>query len=118
MATAEDLREALEDFVARYREEPRLKVMNRDWDRVLHVAPTDLPQGHFTLRVKDGDVFLEDGAPENPDMVLRATSDLLTDLFFGDISPTEPYMKGDLRIEASEEDTMRLDVITLMIWGE
>ncbi|MDI3269385.1 MAG: SCP2 sterol-binding domain-containing protein [Bacillota bacterium] len=118
MATAEELREALEDFVARYQEEPRLKVMNRDWDRVLHVVPTDLPEGRFTLRVKEGDVLLEDGASGEADMVLRAKSDLLTDLFFGDISPTEPYMQGDLRIEASEEDTIRLDVITLMIWGE
>ncbi|MBX5475801.1 MAG: SCP2 sterol-binding domain-containing protein [Clostridia bacterium] len=118
MATVQELHDALRDFAERYAAEPRLKVMNRDWDRVIHVAPTDLAGGDFTLTLKDGDLSLQKGAPEHAHMVVRADSETLTDLFYGDISPTEPYMDGRLRIEASEEDTMRLDVITLMIWGE
>ncbi|MBE3589900.1 MAG: SCP2 sterol-binding domain-containing protein [Firmicutes bacterium] len=118
MATAQELYDALRDFAERYAAEPRLKVMNRDWNRVIHVAPTDLEDADFTLTLKDGVLTLQRGAPQAAQLVVRADSETLTDLFYGDISPTEPYMDGRLRVEASEEDTMRLDVITLMIWGE
>jgi hypothetical protein len=40
------------------------------------------------------------------------------DLFSGRITPTEPYLNGTLRVLGSEEDVMRLDFISLMIWGE
>jgi hypothetical protein len=39
-------------------------------------------------------------------------------MFFGDITPTEPYLNGSLKILGSEDDITRLDFISLLIWGE
>jgi hypothetical protein len=45
-------------------------------------------------------------------------SETLADIFYGDITPTGPYNNGTLRIIGSEDDIIRLDFISLMIWGE
>jgi putative sterol carrier protein len=118
LADAAALAGALDWFVERFRAEPRLRPMTAGWDRTIAVHPTDLPDV-FWLRVEGGVLRrLAEEPPATPDITLHAASDLLRALFAGEISPTQPYMNGDLRIVASEADVMRLDVITLMIWRE
>ncbi|MBX6350507.1 MAG: SCP2 sterol-binding domain-containing protein [Clostridia bacterium] len=117
MATRDELSAALDDFVRRFRAEPRLKQMTRDWNRTIHVAADDVAGAEFTLRLEDGELSLQPGPPAGPaELAVRADLATLAAIFRGEMSPTEPYMSGRLRIAASEEDTMRLDVVTLMIW--
>lgn len=119
LASKEDLAEALGDFAARFAEEPRLKKMTLDWNRTILVAPDDAEDAEFTLCLTDGELSVAEGRPAGKaELVVRADTQTLVDLFLGEIAPTEPYMSGKLRIEASEADTMRLDVITLMIWND
>jgi hypothetical protein len=39
-------------------------------------------------------------------------------MFYGDITPTQPYLNGTLKVLGTEDDIVRLDFISLMIWGE
>jgi putative sterol carrier protein len=117
MAAAEEVIRALDAFVDRFAAEPRLKAMTAGWDRTIEVRADDLSEP-FWLRVEGGALRRPPETPGKPDMAMSASSDLLRDLFLGKISPTEPYLTGDLRLVASEADVMRLDVITLMVWGE
>lgn len=93
--------------------------MTQGWDRTIEVRATDLESAD-RLRVEGGRLaLLEPSVPGAPaEIVMEAESDLLADLFHGRIAPTDPYMSGDLILRASEQDVMRIDVITLMIWGE
>lgn len=118
MADAVALARALDSFVERFRAEPRLKAMTAGWDRTIAVQATDLPDV-FWLRVEGGTLRRLVEAPgTEPEITMSAGSDLLRALFAGEVSPTEPYMNGDLRLIASEADVMRLDVMTLMLWRE
>jgi len=90
--------------------------MNRDWNRVIHVQPTD-QSANYTIRTADGKVSVESSTPADPQMVIRATSDILTSIFYGDVSPNEPYNDGSLLVQVSEADILRLDFITAMLWG-
>lgn len=117
MATAQELREALADFCGRVNADPRLRQMTRDWNRTIHVVATDSGDA-FTLRLRDGEVSLHEGALGEAEITMAADSELLADIFWGDTSPTEPWLDGRLRLRASEEDTVRIDVIALMVWGE
>jgi hypothetical protein len=118
LATREDLRAALADFARRFAAEPRLKQMTQGWDRTIEVRASDLGVTE-RLRVEGGELTLLDGGDAPPaEIVMEAAGELLRDLFLGRISPTDPYMSGDLVLRASEQDVMRIDVITLMIWGE
>lgn len=92
--------------------------MNRDWNRVIVIKANDVESQH-TLTLQNGELSVAQGTPEqNADLVVTSDSETLADLFYGDITPTEPYMNGTLLIQGTEDDIVRLDFISLMIWGE
>ncbi|MGE5590662.1 MAG: SCP2 sterol-binding domain-containing protein [Bacillota bacterium] len=77
---------------------------------------TDLP-AEYGLDLKDGVVHFMEQPPANPDLVVSSDGETLTSMFYGEISPSEPYMDGTLKVTGSEEDLIRLDFVTAMIWG-
>ncbi|MFZ5642015.1 MAG: SCP2 sterol-binding domain-containing protein [Bacillota bacterium] len=117
MATHQEITESLEAFEEAYSKNARLKVMNRDWDRNVLILADDTESQH-TLILKEGELSFTEGKTAEPDLTVISNSDILADMFFGDITPTEPYMNGTLRIIGSEDDILRLDFISLLIWGE
>jgi len=117
LATHAEITDSLTVFADNYNKNERLKIMNRDWNRVVVIRATDIESLH-TLILRDGVVSLKEGASENPDLTVISDSETLADIFYGDITPTEPYNNGTLRIMGSEDDIIRLDFISLMIWGE
>ncbi|MHB8918226.1 MAG: SCP2 sterol-binding domain-containing protein [Desulfocucumaceae bacterium] len=117
MATHQEITDSLCAFQEGYSKNNRLKVMNRDWDRAVLVLADDIESAH-TLMLKEGELSFSGGKTADPDLTVIANSDVLADMFFGDITPTEPYMNGTLRIIGSEDDILRLDFISLLIWGE
>jgi len=117
VATHLEITESLKTFTDNYSKNERLKIMNRDWDRVVLIKATDIESIH-TLTLKDGVLSLNEGASGAPDLTVVSDSETLADVFYGDINPTEPYNNGTLRVMGSEDDITRLDFIILMIWGE
>lgn len=118
MATHEEITGSLQAFLEGYQKNKKLAIMNKDWNRLILIKATDEDSNH-TLRLQDGVLTVSEGAPaESPDLVVTSDSETLADLFYGDITPTEPYMNGTLLIKGSEDDIVRLDFISLMIWGE
>ncbi|MEW5897961.1 MAG: SCP2 sterol-binding domain-containing protein [Bacillota bacterium] len=117
MASHLEIKESLQAFLENYNRNERLKIMNKDWNRVILVRANDIPSEH-TLVLSGGNLSVYEGARENPDLTVIADSETLADLFYGDITPTEPYLNGSLKVLGAEDDIVRLDFISLMIWGE
>ncbi|MCR4420309.1 MAG: SCP2 sterol-binding domain-containing protein [Clostridia bacterium] len=119
MATHEELGECLADFRDRCNADPQLRRLLLDWDRDILVQATDADSS-YVLTVRDGTVYLDHRGGEvgRPDVTVSAEIALLVELFSGRITPTEPYLNGTLKVLGTEEDVMRLDFISLMIWGE
>lgn len=117
MAANEELRDSLTLFCDRCNSDQQLRPMLKDWDRNILVKATDIPSEHY-LMVKNGDVTLQRFDADDADLTVIGDGQLLSELFSGYISPTEPYLNGSLRVLGTEEDVMRLDFISLMIWGE
>lgn len=116
MATAEELRASLLDFEENYNSNAKLKAMNKDWNRKIRVHALDLG-AEFGLELQDGVVSFKEKPAPDPDLVVTADGETLTSMFYGEISPTEPYMDGTLKVTGSEDDLIRLDFVTAMIWG-
>ncbi len=117
LATHVEITDSLRAFMDNYNKNDRVKIMNRDWDRVIAIEATDV-ESHHTLILKKGQLSLKEGLLGDPDLKVISDSEILADIFYGDITPTEPYNNGALRIMGSEDDIIRLDFISLMIWGE
>src|SRR5579859_752794 len=115
MASAEEVKESLESFAADCNANERLKVMNRDWNRTISIHATDLKQD-FTVITNSGSVSVLEGKPTLADMGILADSEILTQIFYGEVSPNVPYADGTLRVQGTEQDVLHLDFITAMLW--
>ena len=109
------LGDTIAQFTKACNENERLRQMNHDWDRVIVVRPDDAAEEHLVAYHGGVASVVDTG---EPDLVVEGSSRVLEDIFSGAITPTEPYMSGDLRVAGSQDDMMRLDIITLLIWGE
>lgn len=98
--------------------DPRLKEMNRDWSRTIRLEPTDdHSPAAFSYLEGTMEVLPEEG-DRTADIVLMAPEAILYSVFSGASSPTEPYLEGTLKVLGTQEDVIRLDFLSLMIWGE
>lgn len=111
------LLEALEGFVAECNGNQRLREMNREWTRRILLDPDDTGRSHYILS-ENGLLSAGEGSIDNPDMLIQAPEGILRDIFSGRLTPTEPYNAGDLLVKGHQDDLMRLDILTLLIWGE
>jgi putative sterol carrier protein len=111
-----ELRPVLERFATLCEGNERLRAMNRDWRRTVVVRPDGGEP--VWLRYDAGRVWLLQEPAVEADLEVEGPPAVLLDVFSGRTAPTEPYMAGDLRVHGSQDDMMRLDIITLLIWGE
>lgn len=118
MANAQEIMEALADFTEQCNNNKRLRRMQRDWTKVLHYVATDT-NDKFTMEVKEGEILKNEmGASGTPDIIIETESETMCDMFWGDLNPTQKYLRGEIKVKGSQEDVMRIDAITAVIWPE
>ena len=118
MATSPEILEALADYQVQCNDNTRLRKMQRDWSKLLHFVADDTDD-RFTMTVVKGEIVsFEAGVSGTPDIVVTTRSEFLCDMFWGDLNPSQKYLQGEIRVKASQEDIMRLDAITMIIWPD
>ncbi len=116
MATAAELREALDDYLVRAQASERVRRTLKNWDCVMHLEATDIG-ATYTMTVKDGAVAsVRDGMQGAADLVIRGSSEDLTNIFWGDENPASNYMQGAIKVLGSQEDVMKLDAMAMFIY--
>ncbi len=118
MATYEEIDEALVDYTESCNTNERLRKMQRDWSRTLHFICSDTTDT-FTMEVVSGEIT---GTPQGhvgvPDIVVTTDSETFCDMFWGDLNPVAKYLRGEIQVKGSQEDVMRLDAISYVIWPD
>ena len=119
MTSAAEIEGVLQQFVDQFNASPELPKMTAGWDRSILVRARDAGWAR-ALRVEKGRVSLLAAAatPAAAEIALEGPADTLAAIFRGELSPTEPYLDGSLMVRSTEADMMKLDVFTLMVWGE
>jgi putative sterol carrier protein len=117
MATREELREALDDYVARGQASERVRKTLKGWNCVMHLRATDVPDAAFTLTVRSGELAsVKDGLEDTPDLIVEGTGEDLAKIFWGEENPASNYMQGAIRTKGSQDDVMRLDAMAMFIF--
>jgi putative sterol carrier protein len=113
-----ELAEALSDYTANCNGNARLRRMQRDWSRVLHFTCSDNDL-RFTMNVDHGEIVaVAEGHLGAPDIVVTTTSETFCDMFWGDLNPVQRYLRGEIAVKGTQEDVMRLDAISYIIWPD
>ncbi len=114
MADRDEIAEAYADWRLRCNANERLRRMLRGWDRVVHLVAVDTGD-RFTVVVRDQTLAeLAVGDDTVADLIVTATSEDFTDLFWGDLNPSEKYMSGEITLAGAQEDVMRLDAMSMV----
>jgi hypothetical protein len=113
-----DLCDCLKSFVASANAHPRVGKLLKDWEASMLIEATD-DGAQFNLRARDAclsDVGI--GAAESDHTILlRGESAVLRDVFSGTLNPAQAYLEGILEVFGSERDHIKLDAISLVLWG-
>lgn len=117
MATREELREALDDYVTQAQKSERVTRSLRNWNCNVYVEANDV-QAAFTMVIKDSKSTIYDGQYEQPDLIVRGSSEDLVNIFWCDANPASNYMQGAVKIQGSQDNVMRLDAMALLIYIE
>ncbi len=117
MATQQEIREALDDYVAQAQKSERVKRSLRNWNCVIYIEAMDVHAG-FTMKIHNATATVQDGSPEPPDLIVRGNSEDLTNIFWCDENPASNYMQGAIKTQGSQDNVMRLDAMALLIYLE
>lgn len=116
MATREELREALDDYIVQANNNERVKRTLQHWSCVMHLQATDI-EAAFTLTITNGELgTIEEGLRGKADLIVSGSSEDLTNIFWGDENPASNYMQGAIKVQGSQEDVMRLDAMAMFIF--
>jgi putative sterol carrier protein len=118
MANWDELTEALADYTVSCNDNVRLRKMQRDWSRTLHFICSDTGVT-FSMEVDHGEILsTPEGHVGTPDIVVTTDSETFCDMFWGDLNPVQKYLRGEIKVKGSQEDVMRLDAISYVIWPD
>ena len=118
MATSQEILQALADYQVNCNDNKRLRRMQRDWTKLLHFNAEDTGD-LFTMNVISGEIVSFGAGEEGtPDIIVTTISENLCDMFWGDLNPSQKYLQGEIRVKATQEDVVRLDAITMIIWPD
>ena len=118
MATWEEIEESLVDYTQSCNGNQRLRKMQRDWSRTLHFVCEDTGDP-FMMVVDHGEIVrTAPGHEGEADIVVTTDSETFCDMFWGDLNPVQKYLRGEIKVRGSQEDVMRIDAISYVIWPD
>ena len=113
---ADELLDALGDYVARANASPRVQKTLAGWSCRIHISATD-EDAAFTLLIDSGSAApVSEGLDGTPDLVIRGHSFDLAEIFWGDANPVSNYMQGAITTQGRAEDVMRLDAMAMFVF--
>lgn len=81
----------------------RKSLQGKDRDILIDLKQT----GSWWLKVRDGDLeAIVEGDRKDPDVSIQAKAGDFVDVFDGDLSPIEAYMKRKIKVDAGFRDIM------------
>jgi hypothetical protein len=104
------LLESLMGFAVEYHARPELVKEQRGWSRTIALVAGDSGE-QVGARVDDGRIIEIYDEPRPSDVTIRSDAATLREILELRRSPNEPYLFGELTVQGSEADFLRLDYI-------
>ena len=109
----------LNAFQAKFNENTRVQKLIKNWKRSIIVDATDT--GAIMTMVIDDLRMTEVKEGSHPDedypIHLQGSQDTLIKIFSGDYNPAHALIDGALAVFSNEKDKVKLEAITMVIWG-
>lgn len=113
-----ELHRCLSEFREDANAHPRVKSLLKGWERSASIVALDT-EDSFRFRFEGGTITDVEAATacDDDEITIRGTDQVLRDVFTGRLNPATAHLSGALQVFASEKDQVKLDAITLVLWG-
>lgn len=115
----ESLGACLRDFQTTFNDNQRVQKLTKNWERHIVVEGTDTGATHTMVvsGLRMTDVLDGEHAGGESPIHLQAHQETLIRIFSGDYNPAHALIEGELAVFSSERDKVKLEAITMVIWG-
>ena len=111
------LKECIGKFVADVNGNDRVRKLVTGWNPSIVISPTDT-DATLTIEVRDGEARMLEERQESRHLIeVQAKEDVLLNVFSGNSNPAAEVLDGNLHVFGTEKDQVKLDAITLVLWG-
>ncbi len=109
---------SLEHFREEFNSNNHVGKLLKDWTPNIIISSSDTDE-KFTIKVNaDKKINVNKGEENSQHQILvEAEEETLTDVFTGISNPSEVVLDGMMQVFGSDNDQIRLDAITLIMWG-
>jgi hypothetical protein len=113
-----NLQNAIEAFAQRVNANPHVLKLTEALQTQLHVEVLEAGEC-FRLPVVEGAITGVERvpAPQHETLLLRGRAAVLEAIFEGRMHPLAAFNQGELEVYGPQPDQIRLDAISLLIWG-
>ena len=112
------LSETLEQFRTKVNGDFRLTSILRGWEPVIMI---EVPNAGWKQYLPVRDCRIAEITSDSQDVShvvrLRSSEETLIAIFDGRCNPVEAFLNGELEIFATDNDQVKLDAISLVLWG-
>jgi putative sterol carrier protein len=113
------LADCLNAFQTKFNENTRVQKLIKNWKRSIVVDATDTDT-QMTMVIDDLKMTeVKEGAhpDEENGIHLQGSQETLIKIFSGDYNPAHALIDGALAVFSNEKDKVKLEAITMVIWG-
>ncbi len=108
---------SLENFRTEFNSNNNLDKLLKDWSPHIIVTSSDTEE-KFTIKVDNSKISINEGEENSKHQILiEADEEVLSEVFTGQANPSEVVLDGMMQVFGSDSDQIKLDAITLVIWG-
>lgn len=113
-----NIRTVLVDFQAKVNENERIERILNGWSPNIVVEPRGADEEYTMVVAQSKITEVLDGRQTAEHLVhVAAEPDVILQVFTGELNPSEAVLDGILSVFASDKDQVKLDAITLVLWG-
>lgn len=112
------LQNHLHKFISDVNAMPRMRSLLKGWQPQVVIQTSDSDE-LYSFNVYDS--FLSELGTSNEEyphtVILRGREDILNRVFSGELNPARAHLDGELDVFGSDRDEVKLDAISLILWG-
>ncbi len=113
-----NLQHNLHKFIGDVNDMPRMRSLLKGWEPQVVIQASDSEE-QYSFNVNDS--YLSELGTSNDEyphtIILRARQDILNKVFCGELNPARAHLDGELDVFGSDKDEVKLDAISLILWG-
>lgn len=113
-----ELLKSLQEFQQEVNTNENVHKLIKNWNPNFIIESSDTGE-FYTLEVYDMRIknILEGEVNSDHEIRIEGDDEILTAIFTGDLNPAEAVLNGELMVYGDQNDQLKLDAISLVIWG-